>query len=96
VRPRSHETEELADLELALSGVSHGRVWINQIPVTPPDPLSFHVAGVDQILDDSLRRALCHSHQVRYVAQPRVRVVLDAQEDLRVVREKMPAIGIRT
>jgi hypothetical protein len=96
VRPRSQETEELADLELALSGVSHGRVWINHIPVTPPDPLSFHVAGVDQILDDSLRRALCHSHQVPYVAQPRVRVVLDAQEDLRVVREKMPAIGIRT
>jgi hypothetical protein len=96
VRPRSQEPEELADLELALSGVSHGRVWIDHIPVTPSDPLSSHVASIDQILDDSLRRALCHSHQVCNVAQPRVGVVLDAQEDLRVVREKMPAIGFRT
>jgi hypothetical protein len=96
VRPRSQEAEELADLELALSGVSHGRVWVNHIPVTPPDALSSHVASVDQILDDSLRRALCHAHQVRYVAQPRVGVVLDAQEHLRVVREEMPATGFRT
>ena len=82
VSPRTQETEELADLELALSGVAHRRMWIHHIPVSPADSLPAHVAGIDQILDDALRRAFRHTHQIRDIAQPRVGVVLDAQEDL--------------
>jgi hypothetical protein len=96
VSPRGQETEKLADLELALSGVAHRRMGIHHIPVSPADPLPTHVAGIDQVLDDALRRALRHTHQLRDVPQPRVGVVLDAEEDLRVVREKMPATGFGT
>lgn len=93
---RTQEPEELADLELALSGVAHRRVWIDHIPVSSADALSCHIAGIDEVLDDALRRALGHTHEIRDVAQPRVGVVLDAEEDLRVVREEMPAIGFGT
>jgi hypothetical protein len=79
---RSQHAEERADLELALGGVSHGRVRVHDVPVTSPDPLASHVTSVDEIPDDSLRRALRHTHHLGYVAQARVGVVLDAQENL--------------
>jgi hypothetical protein len=79
---RSQQAEERADLELALSGVSHGRVRVHGVSVTSPDPLASHVTSVDEIPDDSLRRALSHTHHLGYIAQARVRAVLDAQENL--------------
>ena len=79
---RSQQAEERADLELALSRVSHGRVRVHGVSVTSPDPLASHVTSLDEIPDDSLRRALRHAHHLRYIAQARVSVVLDAQENL--------------
>ena len=78
----SQQAEECADLELALGGVSHGRVRVHDVSVTSPDSLASHVTSIDEIPDDSLRRALCHTHHLGNVAQARVRVVLDAQENL--------------
>ena len=79
---RSQHAEQRADLELALGGVSHGRVRVHDVPVTSPDPLASHVTSLDEIPDDSLRRALCHTHHLGDVTQARVGVVLDAQENL--------------
>jgi hypothetical protein len=62
--------------------MSHGRVGVHGVSVTSSDPLAPYVISVDEIPDDSLRRALGHTHHLSDIAQSRVGVVLDAQEDL--------------
>ena len=77
---------------LPLSWMAHARLAIDLVAVAPADSLARDVASLDEIVGDALRSTFCYAHRLRDVTHPCVRVVLDAEEHLRVVREEVPAI----
>ena len=81
---------------ITLRGVPHGRTEIERVVIAPSLSLAGHVASHNEIRDDPLRGALRYPHGLGDVAQPRTRVALQAQEYLRVTRDKTPRCGFRT
>ena len=79
-----------------LSWMAHTRLAIDPVAVSPADSLARHVAGLDEIVGDALGSTFGNAHGLRNVAHSCVRVVLDAEQHLRVIREKVPAIGFRS
>ena len=90
------EIEQLADLVVALGGMSHVRAAIERVAVPSPLALAGHVAGLDEIRDDPLCRPLRDSHGLGYVAQPCAGVALQTEQDLRVTGDEAPGCGFRT
>ena len=76
-----------------LGGVTHGDVGLDAIAVSTADPFALDVAGVDQVGDDALGGSLGDSHALRDVTESRVRVVMEAEKDLGVVREEPPCLA---
>ena len=75
-----------------LGGVAHGDVGVDAVAVSAADPFALDVAGFDQVGDDSLGGSLGDSHPFGDVTGSRVRVALEAEKDLGVVREEPPRL----
>ena len=63
------------------------------IAVSTADAFALDVAGVDQVGDDALGGSLGDSNALRDVTESRVRVVMEAEKDLGVVREEPPCLA---
>src|SRR5262249_47400488 len=86
------EPEELADVVAVLGRVAHGDVGVDAVVVTSADSLALDIAGFDQVGDDALSCALRDPDLLGDVAEAHIGVALDAQQDLRVVREEPPGL----
>ena len=82
----------MTDLVAVLGGVTHGYVGSDAVAVSTADPFAFDVAGFDQVGDDPLGGALGDSDALGDVTESRVRVVVEAEKDLGVVREEPPRL----
>ena len=80
----------------ALSWMAHARLAIDPVAVAPADSLARHVAGLDEIVGYALGGTFGDAHRLRDVAHSCVRVVLDAEQHLRVIREEVPAVRFRS
>ena len=80
----------------ALSGMAHPRIAIDPVAVAPAESLARHVAGLHEIVRDALGGTFGDAHRRRDVAHSCVRVVLDAEQHLRVIREEVPAARFRS
>jgi hypothetical protein len=82
----------LADLVAVLGGVTHGNVGSDAVMVSAADPFALDVARFDQVGDDALGGSLGDSDALGDVTESRVRVVVEAEKDLGVVREEPPCL----
>ncbi len=73
-----------------LGGVAHGDVGVDAVVVATADPLAFDVAGFHEFGDDALGGSFCDPDALGDVTESGVRVLVDAEEDLGVVREEPP------
>ena len=74
----------------ALGGVTHGDVGVDAVAVSTTGPFALHVAGFDQVGDDALGGSLGDSDALADITESRVRVAVEAENDLGVVREEPP------
>jgi len=81
---------------LPLGWMAHGFAAINPVAVTPADSLACYVASLDEVVGDALRSTVGDAHRLRDIAQSCIRVALDAEEYLRVIRQEVPAIRFVT
>ena len=86
----AQHVEELADLVRELRRMTHAKRAVEAVAVPPAYALASNVPRLDELLDDSLRRALRDADGRGDVAKPRVRVSLDAEEHLGVARDEAP------
>ena len=82
----------MADLVAVLGGVTHGYVGSDAVVVSAADPFAFDVTRFDQVGDDALGGSLGDSNALGDVTESRVRVVVEAEKDLGVVREEPPRL----
>ena len=81
---------------LPLSWMAHTCLAIDPIVVAPADSLPRHIASLDEIVGDALRSTFGDAHRLCDITHSRVRVTVDAEEDLRVIRQEVPAIRFVT
>jgi hypothetical protein len=86
------ESKEFADLVPVLGGMAHGGLGIDAVVIASTDSFAFDVAGFDQVGDDALRGALGDPDDQGDVPEADVRVALDAEQHLGVVREEPPGL----
>jgi hypothetical protein len=84
------DTEELADLMLALEGMSERELAMHLVLVSPADSRSADVAGVDEIAHDRLCRAQSDADALGDVANADPRILRHADEHVSVIREERP------
>jgi len=84
----------LADLVAVLGGVPHGYVGSDAVVVPTADAFALDVAGFDQVGDDALGGSLGDSNALGDVTESRVRIVVEAEKDLGVVREEPPRLAL--
>jgi hypothetical protein len=87
---RLQEVQELTDLVAVLGRVPHCDVRVDAVTVATADPLALDVPGVDQVGDDALSGSLGDTHMLSDVTQPGVRITVEAEQNLGVVREEPP------
>ena len=75
-----------------LGGVTHGCVGSDAVVVSTADSFALDVAGFDEVGDDALGGSLGDTNALGDVTESRVRVAMDAEEDLGVVREEPPRL----
>ena len=82
--------EHLADLVLELRRMPHRDRAVHDVAVPAADPLPLDVAGLDEVGEDPLRRALGDPDGLGDVPEPHVRVAGDAEQHLRVIGDEPP------
>ena len=88
------QVEQAADVLAVLSGVSeHGRVPIDHVPVATALALPLDEPGVDQVGQDPLCGADGDADRVGDISKAHVGIPGDAEQDLRVVRDELPALS---
>ena len=88
------EFQEFADLVAVLGGVAHADVGVDAVVVATADPFAVDVAGFPQLGDDALGGPLSDPNALGDVTEPGVRVSVDAEKDLGVVREEPPRLAV--
>ena len=79
---------------MLLEGVPQRAVALDDVVVPAPAALPDQHAGLLELPEDALDRALGDTHRRRDVAHARVGVPRDAHERVRVVTEKSPAVPL--
>jgi hypothetical protein len=77
---------------LALSRMAHACFGVDAVPVASPHSLPCDVPSLDQIVREALGRTFGDANGACDIAHPCLLVVSDAEKDLRVVRQEVPAI----
>ena len=67
---------------------------LEPVLVLAPDALPFEVAPAFEIDHDPLHGSFCNSHLERNVSNADVGPVRDAMEDVRMVAQKRPIMGL--
>ena len=88
------EFQEFADLMAVLGGVAHRDVGVDAVVVATADPFALDVAGFHQLGDDALGGPFCDPDALGDVTEPGVRVSVDAEKDLGVVRKEPPCLAV--
>jgi hypothetical protein len=92
---KPEQPEEATDLVAVLGGVpEHRRLIVDDMAVAPPLSFAFEIAGLDEVGQDSLRRTDGDPDGIGDIADAQVRVVSDAEQDLRVICHELPAAGL--
>ena len=76
-----------------LGGVTHGYVGSDAVAVSTADSFALDVAGFDEVGDDALGGSLGDTNALGDLTESRVRVAVDTEEDLGVVREEPPRVA---
>ena len=88
----AEQVEQPADVVAVLGGVAeHRRVAVNHVAVAPSTALPFDVAGFDEFGQDPLRGSERDPDVVGDITQANLGVASDAQQDLCVVGDELPA-----
>mgnify|MGYP006364611439 CR=1 FL=1 len=66
------------------------QICVDLVTVPASDFLGFDVAGLNEVRQNPLRRALCDSYSGRHFPHGQIRLRADRQQDVAVVREKGP------
>ena len=90
------ELEERADFEALLQLVAHFGGRVDRVVVPAADSAAFDVTRFDQIGDDPLGSAFCDSDLVGDVSESCVRIVGDAEQNLRVAGYERPGLAVNT
>ena len=85
------DLEQLADLALLDEGMTQGKPRHHLVAVSSAVSLAQHVALLDQLGQDPVGGALGDPDRCGDVAQADARVMSDADEDVGVVGQKVPA-----
>ena len=83
----------MADVVAVLGGVTHGYVGSDAVVVSPADAFALDVPGFDEVGDDALGGSFGDANALSDVAESRVRIVVEAEQDLGVVREGPPRLA---
>jgi hypothetical protein len=83
--------EQVADLAIVDERVSQGKLGSDLVAITPPVPLSQHVAIVDQLREDLVRSALGDANRGGDVSEANSGIFGDAEQDMSVIGEEVPA-----
>lgn len=94
--PRLEHIEKIADLLVPLGRMAHLRPSIDGVVIAAADPLAPDIPALDQIGDDALSGALGDPDPFGDVAHAHAAVARDAEEDLRVVGDEAPGLGVAT
>jgi hypothetical protein len=70
--------------------VPHRVLAIDRVVISASDALDLHVAGIDELGEDPLGRALGDPNVLGDLAQADIGRLRDAEEDLSVVGEERP------
>jgi hypothetical protein len=74
--------------------MSKGKLRFDLVTVSAPMPLTQHIATVHQLGQDLVGAALRNADYSSDVAQADARIMGDAQEDVRVIGQEVPAAGL--
>ena len=88
------QVEQFADLLVDLGGVAHLRAAVDRVVVSAADLLALDEARLHEVGDDSLRCSLGDPDLFGNVTQSDGVVARDTEEDLRVVRDEPPRLGV--
>lgn len=78
----------------ALGRVAHRDVRVDAVAIATADSFTLDVPGFDQVGHDPLSGSLGDSNVFRDVTEPCVRVAVEEEKDLGVVREEPPRLTI--
>ena len=92
-RRADQDLEQIAHLALLDQGMAHGTPRHDLVAVASALPFAQHVALFDQLGQDPVGGALRDPNRCGDVAQADARVMSDADEDMGVVGQKVPAPG---
>jgi hypothetical protein len=87
------DPQQIAHLMLLGQGMGERQLGLDLVAVSSPLPLTYHVALVDQLGDDSVGGALGDPNGCGDFAEPDARVTSHADKDMRVVGQKVPPGG---
>lgn len=87
---RLKNVEQRAYVLFSLGGMPQFQVRVDHVVVAAPDAFTGHVARLDEVSDDPLRRPFRDSHDEGDVAQARVGVAGDREKYTRVVGDERP------
>ena len=83
--------EQIANLALLDEGMTQWKLRYDLVLVAPALSLTQHIALLDQLGEDPVSGALGDPHRSGDVAQANPRIMSDADQDMSVVGQKVPA-----
>ena len=90
VRVSQQDGEDLADGGFPGAGLGQRQVRLDLVAVAAAVFLLDHITGLGEVSDDAVGAALGDAQAGRDVAQPRARVMRDAQQDPGVIGQETP------
>ena len=92
-RRADQDLEQIAHLALLDQGMTHRTPRHDLVAIAPAVPFAQHVALLNQLGQDPVGGTLRDANRCGNVAQADARVMSDADEDVGVVGQKVPAPG---
>jgi putative ABC transport system ATP-binding protein len=89
----AHQSDQDGDVPVVFDGVAQGLVELHSVDVATPIADVRQVARLLELGDDVLDGALRDADPERQVSNAGIRILRNANEDMRVVRQKGPAGG---
>jgi hypothetical protein len=89
------ELEQRPYVVSLLSWVPHRLPTVDDVSISAASAAALEEAGFYEVGNDSLRRAFGDPDVAGDISEPNVRIVRDAQQHLRVVRDERPTAACR-
>ena len=88
------DAQQCADLEVVFQGMPKREVRVDLVAVPSADLLVREVPGVLELGHDPLSSALGDADLRCYLSHENVRILLDAEQDVGVIREERPTVWL--